>query len=94
MRKLTIFFTILFALFITTNIDAQRSKRKAKARGQSLNAYVENVLVKDTPANLVWPEIVFPADISPETMAITRNYTSFTKEELRKDDRLAYIFGK
>ena len=32
MRKLTIFFTILFALFITTNIDAQRSKRKAKAR--------------------------------------------------------------
>ncbi len=71
-----------------------RLKRKAKARGQSLNAYVENVLVKDTPANLVWPEIVFPADISPETMAITRNYTSFTKEELRKDDRLAYIFGK
>ena len=71
-----------------------RLKKKAKAKGQSLNAYVENVLAKDAPSELAWPKVKFPMDISPETIALTRNYSSFTKEELRKDDRLAYIFGK
>jgi len=71
-----------------------RLKRKAKAKGQSLNAFVEDILTKATPADLQWPGAATIRDISPETRALTRNYKSFTDEELKEDDRLAYIFGK
>ena len=71
-----------------------RLKRKAKAKGQSLNAFVEDILTKATPADLQWPGAASIRDISPETRALTRNYKSFTDEELKEDDRLAYIFGK
>ena len=71
-----------------------RMKRKAKANGESLNAIVERTLNKSFPAELTWPKIQFPIKISPETRALTRDFKTFTEEELKKDERLAYIFSK
>ena len=62
-----------------------RLKRKAKAKGQSLNAYVESVLVKDAPAELVWPKVTIPKEIPGfiKELQFDRPLT-FTKEELEE----------
>lgn len=72
-----------------------RLKRKAKAKGQSLNAYVESVLVKDAPAELVWPKVTIPKEIPGfiKELQFDRPLT-FTKEELEEDPKLDYLVRK
>ena len=71
-----------------------RLKRKARARGQSLNNYVENVLLKDSPLEPELPKVTFPLDDGGFVEAIRfPDAPPFTEEELRADEKLAHILG-
>lgn len=72
-----------------------RLKRKAKAKGLSLNAYVEHVLAKDAPAELVWPKVEFPKEVPAFVKELQSDKPlSFTKEELEEDPKLDYLVRK
>ena len=70
-----------------------RLKRRARAEKKSLNKLVEDVLLKESPAELQWPKVKFQKDPNPfvESLMLPR---AFTEEELAADDRLAYLLGK
>ena len=71
-----------------------RMKRKARARGQSLNNYVESVLMKESPMEPELPRISFPLEKSELTQALhLAGGLNFTEEELATDDRLRHILG-
>jgi len=71
----------------------KRLKRKAKAKDKSLNAYVEELLLKDAPAEPEWPKVEFPMEIDSrlEEMMLPHG---ITEEQLKSDERLAYILDK
>lgn len=72
-----------------------RLKRKAKAKGQSLNAYVESILIKDAPAALAWPKVVFPREVPTFVKELQLDKPlSFTKKELDEDPKLDYLVRK
>ena len=70
----------------------RRLKLKAKANKQSLNSYVEELLMADSPAEPSWPQMELNEEIDPRLreMMLPR---AFTAEEL-EDERLAYILNK
>lgn len=69
-----------------------RLKRKARARGQSLNSYVENVLMKDSPLEPELPKIEIPDGPSPLVEALRfPEGTWFTEEEIAADWKLQRI---
>ncbi len=69
-----------------------RLKRKARARGQSLNSYVENVLMKDSPLEPELPKIEIPDGPCPLVEALRfPEGTWFTEEEIAADWKLQRI---
>jgi hypothetical protein len=72
-----------------------RLKLKAKREKKSLNHLVEEHLEKIAPDEdgLVWPRIKFPIEPNPKWKDLTMDI-HITKEDLEKDDRLAYILSK
>ena len=71
-----------------------RAKLRAKRRGTSLNRLVEEALEKVCPAELEWPKVDVPKEISPEILALRfPEGLSFTEEEIASDDRLAHAVG-
>lgn len=72
-----------------------RLKLKAKQEKKSLNHLVEEQLEKIAPDEdgLVWPRIKFPLEPNPKWKDLTMDI-HITKEDLEKDDRLAYILSK
>jgi len=69
-----------------------RLKRKARARGQSLNNYVENVLLKDSPLEPELPKIEIPDGPCPLVEALRfPEGTWFTEEEIAADWKLQRI---
>ena len=72
-----------------------RLKRKARAQGKSLNAFVENILRKEAPAEPEWPKVAFPAEI-PDFVKELRldKPLEFTKEDLDTDPKLDYLVRK
>ncbi len=73
----------------------KRLKRKAKANGKSLNAYVEDILEKAFPAEIEWPTVVFPKEI-PDSIKELRlgKELKFSKKELEADSKLDYLVKK
>ena len=72
-----------------------RMKRKAKAKGESLNSIVERTLNKAFPAEPEWPKVKIPTEISPEIKALRLDKPLvFTKEELDADPKLDYLVRK
>ena len=47
-----------------------RLKLRAKREERSVNSLVEEALEKHFPAELIWPKIVGPVEISPEVLAL------------------------
>lgn len=71
-----------------------RMKLRAKREKKSLNAYVEDVMERENPADtLVWPKVKFPIKPHPGWKDLTMDI-HFTKEDLEQDERLAYILSK
>jgi len=72
-----------------------RLKRKARAQGKTLNAFVENILRKEAPAEPEWPKVTFPAEI-PDFVKELRldKPLEFTKEDLDADPKLDYLVRK
>lgn len=70
-----------------------RSKREAERRGQSLNAYVEELLDRET--RVEWPKLPKIVNISQEILDLkcVSDWKEPTKEELEADPRLAAILG-
>ena len=69
-----------------------RLKRKARARGQSLNNYLENVLLKDSPLEPEPPKIEIPDGPCPLVEALRfPEGTWFTEEEIAADWKLQRI---
>lgn len=97
-KRLVIMRTISRKVQTAFRLDANllsRLKRKAKAKGQSLNAYVENILTKDAPAELVWPKVNIPKEIPEEIKALQiQEFKPFTKKELEEDPKLEYLVHK
>ena len=71
----------------------RRAKLRAKREKRSLNSMVEEALEKMCPAELEWPKVKIPKEISPEIRALAFP-RAFTKEEIEEDERLAYILSK
>ena len=71
----------------------RRMKLRARREGRSLNSMVEEALERMVPAELEWPKVDIPKEISPEILAL-RFPRAFTPEEIAADDRLAYILSK
>ena len=73
-----------------------RLKLKAKQEKKSLNRLVEDHLGKIAPDEdgLVWPKIKFPIEPNPKWKDLMMTDIHFTKEDLEKDERLAYLLSK
>lgn len=71
----------------------RRAKLRAKREKRSLNSMVEEALEKMCPAELEWPKIKIPKEVSPEIRALAFP-RDFTPEEIAEDERLAYILRK
>lgn len=79
-----------------------RIKLKARRNGTSVNAYVEQLIEKDLGKDEDRYEALYrelakiklPETISPEVEALSRFSINFSEEDLRNDERLAYILGK
>ena len=73
----------------------RRAKLRAKRENRSLNNLVEEALEKMVPAEVVWPKVIVPTEISPEILAIRLpGNVKFTKEEIAADERLAHALGE
>ena len=70
-----------------------RMKREAKRRGTSLNAFVVDVLDKET--EIEWPRLSKDLAISQEIINLqcVKNWKEPTRDELEEDPRLAAILG-
>jgi hypothetical protein len=72
----------------------RRAKLRAKREKRSLNSLVEEALERMVPAELEWPKIKIPKEISPEILALRLPEGEWwTEEEIAADDRLAHILG-
>ncbi len=72
----------------------RRMKLRARREGRSLNSLVEEALEKIAPAELEWPKVDIPKEISPEILALRfPEGFMFTDEEIAADDRLAHALG-
>lgn len=80
----------------------RRMKNKARLQGQSLNAYIENLVEKDlgeeggryAAIRRELADVKFPKEISEDIMALSRFKVEFTEEELAADEKLAYLLSK
>lgn len=81
----------------------QRMKNRARLRGQSLNSYVETLVKKDLGTKeeryealyRELAEIELPKEISPEVNEfMDKHKVEFSKEEIEKDERLAYLLSR
>ena len=72
----------------------KRLKIKAHNEAKSLNALVEETLMSLAPAEPEFPVLEDDMEISPEILALGRDFVSFTPEEIAADDRLAYLLSK
>ena len=61
-------------------------RRRAEAQNKSLNALVEDTLRKEVEADMEWPVVEGPIEISDEMKKWQLNL-KFTPEELAADDR-------
>ena len=71
-----------------------RLKLKAHGQGKSLNALVEDSLMKVAPPEPEFPHIDADMEISPRILSLSKDFRPFTPEEIAADDRLAYILSK
>jgi hypothetical protein len=71
----------------------KRLKLKAHGEAKSLNALVEETLMRLAPAEPEFPVLDENMEISPKLRALQLP-RSFTPEEIAADDRLAYILSK
>ena len=71
----------------------ERIKREAKRRGISLNAYVADVLDRET--RVEWPHLPKDYKVSQEILNLrcVTGWKEPTEEELKEDPRLAAILG-
>jgi hypothetical protein len=71
----------------------ERIKREAKKRGISLNAYVADVLDRET--RVEWPRLPKDYKVSQEILNLrcVTGWKEPTEEELKEDPRLAAILG-
>lgn len=70
-----------------------RVKREAKRRGTSVNAYVLEVLDRET--RVEWPKLPKDYKVSQEILDLqcVKEWKEPTEEELREDPRMAAILG-
>ncbi len=70
-----------------------RMKREAKKRGTSLNAFLIEVMDRET--RVEWPHLPKDYKVSQEILNLrcVKNWKEPTKEELEEDPRLAAILG-
>ena len=70
-----------------------RIKREAKRRGTSVNAYVVDILDKET--EIEWPKLPKDYKVSQEILNLqcVKNWKEPSREELEEDPRLAAILG-
>ena len=70
-----------------------RVKREAKRKNLSVNAYVEDVLDRET--RIDWPKLPKDFSVSQEILdfQIIHKWTPPTPEELEEDPKLAAILG-
>lgn len=68
-------------------------KREAKRRGMSVNAYVEQILERET--RIEWPKLPknFTASQEILDLQIIHDWVDPTPEELEEDPRMASILG-
>ena len=71
-----------------------RLKRKASRQNKSLNSYVEALLRADVRDEPEYPKVSFPIPHSSRVSRILDIIPAFTDEELKNDEKLAYILGK
>ena len=71
-----------------------RLKRRARAEKKSLNKLVEDVLLKESPAELQWPKVIIPAEPDPFLESLMVQHLNFTKEDIEADPKLEYLLGK
>lgn len=72
----------------------RRLKKKAGRENKSLNSYVEALLkaaVRDEPE---YPEVPFPIPHSERVSRMLDILPAFTEEELKNDEKLAFILGR
>ena len=73
----------------------RRLKKKAADEGKSLNKLVEDTLTAVAPPKeLDWPQISLPQELDPRVKDLGLSCRPFTEEELKEDERLAYILSK
>lgn len=70
-----------------------RMKREAKKRGTSLNAFVIDVMNRET--RVEWPHLPKDYKVSQEILDLqcVKNWKEPSREELEEDPRLAAILG-
>lgn len=71
-----------------------RLKSKAKRQKKSLNNYVEALLKEDVRDEPLYPKVSFPIPHSARVSRMLDILPDFTEEELKTDEKLAYILGK
>ena len=71
-----------------------RIKREAKRRGTSVNAYVVDILDKET--EVVWPKLPKDFKVSQEILNLrcVNELREPTPEELEADPKLEYLWNK
>ena len=70
----------------------ERLRRQARLENRTLNSYVEIILLKAVQPEL--PQVEEGYQLSAETRKMCGFIPPITKEQLEKDDRLAYLLGK
>ena len=71
-----------------------RLKKKASRQNKSLNSYVEALLRADVRDEPDYPKVSFPIPHSARVSRMLDILPDFTEEELKTDEKLAYILGK
>ena len=71
-----------------------RLKKKASRQNKSLNSYVEALLRADVRDEPEYPKVSFPIPHSARVSRMIDIIPAFTDEEIRGDEKLAYILGK
>ena len=70
-----------------------RLKRNARKSNKSFNKYVEDLLEKSTEPTL---QVIKREDfkLSPEILALGKTIPAFTREEIDRDPKLAYLLSE
>jgi len=72
----------------------RRLKKKAREQNKSLNSYVEALLLSDVRDLPEFPDVAFPVAHAPRVAQMLDILPAFTEQELRDDEKLAYLLGK